>query len=434
MKNFYKYIWLPVKTFIGRMVFKYLRTNSRLTDSLMLFGLGIERLLAPERVMNDTATNIEKERKYGVNLSGVLQGEFGMGKSGVSLIKSMEAAGISYVVNYVDESHKNVDIENRLNISSGHEYPVNLMHVNAGCSHQFFATMGSEYFRNKYNIGYWMWESDRVPEEWYDSFSYYDEIWAPTGFVLDMISSVSPLPVVRIPITVNLDVHKVSNARSLMGVNDHDFLFLFVFDFYASIYRKNPVGLVKAFNKAFSRHENVNLILKSINHQHYPEYYKELKKEIADSGNIKIINDHIEKNMLYSLFSSCDCYVSLHRSEGFGLTIAEAMYLEKPVIATGYSGNMDFMNVNNSFPVKYEMTEIGEKEYPPFRKGFYWADPDIDHAAELMRYVYENSEEANEKGRRASEDIKNNFSPDAVGKRIRKRLDMIYDSGLLGEK
>ena len=117
--------------------------------------------------------------------------------------------------------------------------------------------------------------------------------------------------------------------------------------------------------------------------------------------------------------------MSLHRSEGFGLTLAEAMYFKKPVIATGYSGNMDFMNVNNSFQVKYNLVDVGENDYPPFSKGYVWAEPDIEHAAELMRFVYHNREYASRLGEKASEDIKNLYSPAFAGQEIRKRLERI---------
>lgn len=438
MNLVYHHIWLPFKTFVGTLVLRYLKTNSRLCDSIMLFGLAVERLLAPKPGSGDNSgiRNINNKSTVirGVNISGVLQGEFGMGKSGLSLIKSIEEAGIPYTVNYVDELHKNIDHENKLTVSPDNKYPVNIMHVNADCSHRFFARVGSSYFENRYNIGCWVWESDRIPEEWYDSFRYYDEIWVPTKFCQDAVSSVSTVPVVRVPISINIDEKPLINIRSKYGISAKDFMFLFVFDFYGSSVRKNPVGLIDAFHMAFEDNENVVLVLKYINHENFPAQYNEIRSKLSDKNNIKVVERHIKKEDLYSLYKNCDCYVSLHRAEGFGITMAEAMFLNRPVIATGYSGNMDFMNLNNSFLVKYDMVEIGEKEYPPYRKGYFWADPDLDHAAELMRYVYENPEESEERGRKASEDIKKNFSPTAIGEIIKKRLDMIYDSGLIEDE
>ena len=122
--------------------------------------------------------------------------------------------------------------------------------------------------------------------------------------------------------------------------------------------------------------------------------------------------------------------VVIHSSilpEPFGMVLLEAMYLGKPVIATGYSGNMDFMNVNNSFLIRYKLIDVGEKDYPPFKMGYVWADPDIDHAAELMRTIYENKKHADEIGKQGSKDIKELFSPEAAGQVIRTRLERILE-------
>jgi glycosyltransferase involved in cell wall biosynthesis len=130
---------------------------------------------------------------------------------------------------------------------------------------------------------------------------------------------------------------------------------------------------------------------------------------------------------LYSLIAASDCYVSLHRSEGFGLTIAEAMYLGKPVIATGYSGNMEFMNVNNSLTVRFKLVELEQNDYVKVKMGSVWAEPDIDHAAELMLFVFENRQQANELGKQGCLDIKTLFSPEAIGRKIRLRMDKIAE-------
>ena len=133
---------------------------------------------------------------------------------------------------------------------------------------------------------------------------------------------------------------------------------------------------------------------------------------------------HLTKSKVNALIYNCDCYVSLHRAEGFGLTMAEAMFYGKPVIATGYSSNTDFMNVGNSFLVKYELVTTTE-EYFPYPKGSIWAEPDIDCAASLMQYVFQNYREAQKVGVRASEDIKSLLSPHSVGIKIRNRLEHI---------
>ena len=184
-----------------------------------------------------------------------------------------------------------------------------------------------------------------------------------------------------------------------------------------------PLAVIQAFKKAFVPRQNVTLVLKSINHSAYPDHVRALG-EAAAGFNVRFIDEHLRKSEVNSLLASCDCYVSLHRSEGFGLTMAEAMYLGKPVIATSYGGNMDFMNVNNSFPVRYDLVEITQ-DFVDYKKGSVWAEPDVDHAAELMQTVYGDREKAAGVGQAAADHIKRHFSPENTGAEIRKRLDLI---------
>jgi glycosyltransferase involved in cell wall biosynthesis len=144
-----------------------------------------------------------------------------------------------------------------------------------------------------------------------------------------------------------------------------------------------------------------------------------------------ILDSFLSKGEVNALISLADCYTSLHRSEGFGLPLAEAMYLKKPVIATAYSGNLDFMNVNNSFLVKYRLSEIKE-DIGPYKAGSVWAEPDIEHAAALMRQVYEDRGLGLSIGRRASLDVQSEFSPQEVGKRIAGRMKIITGTSRSG--
>jgi glycosyltransferase involved in cell wall biosynthesis len=132
----------------------------------------------------------------------------------------------------------------------------------------------------------------------------------------------------------------------------------------------------------------------------------------------------LDRPELNSLIDASDCYVSLHRSEGFGVTLAEAMALGKPVIATDYSANLDFMHAGNGLLVRYKLVRL-DQDYGPYPKGSQWADPDVDHASQLMRFVYEHPDQAAEIGRQARRDIWRQLAPDAVGARIAQRLKIV---------
>jgi glycosyltransferase involved in cell wall biosynthesis len=146
-----------------------------------------------------------------------------------------------------------------------------------------------------------------------------------------------------------------------------------------------------------------------------------------DWPSIQFTEGHLPKTEIHALVNSCNCYVSLHRAEGFGLTMSEAMYYGKPVIATAYSSNMEFMNVGNSYPVKYELVTTAE-DFGPYPKGSIWAEPDVDHAATLMQYVFNNYDEAKKVGTKAATEIKSLLSPQTVGKKIKNRLEFIMKS------
>jgi glycosyltransferase involved in cell wall biosynthesis len=217
-----------------------------------------------------------------------------------------------------------------------------------------------------------------------------------------------------------MDSLPVRPDRSAFGLPGDKFLFGFVFDYLSLAERKNPMGLVKAFRQAFEDREDALLVIKTINAEHAPEKAA-LLKELAKGCNVRFIDGHISRHEMTALIASFDSFVSLHRSEGFGIGMAQAMYLGKPVIATGYSGNMDFMNHNNSYLVRYRLAEL-EQDNGPYEKGNVWADPDLDHAAELMRLVFTDRTSAQEVAGRAEADIKKQMTVNLAGDRMKARL------------
>jgi glycosyltransferase involved in cell wall biosynthesis len=262
------------------------------------------------------------------------------------------------------------------------------------------------------------------PEEWLESFDYFNEIWVNSTFVYESLVKHSPIPIVTLPCVVEINL-KAKYTKSDFGLSEPEYVFLFAFDFLSVFQRKNPLAVVAAFALAFppAQYPLVRLVLKCINGDRNLADLNQLKNAIADS-RIMIMDQYLSKDQKNGLLSICDCYVSLHRSEGFGLTIAEAMYLEKPVVATGWSGNMDFMTVNNSYPVEYDLIEL-EADYGPYKQGQIWAEPNIDHAAVMLRHLYENPADAKKKAKRAAVDLRLHNSPEAIAAIIQTRLQVI---------
>ncbi len=357
---------------------------------------------------------------FGVNMAAHVNSEKGVGEGARATLRSIRAAQVPYrLIDFRDSSSSNlekVDAEP----SQENPYDFNLVHLNADTVF-YFAKHIHPAFWDRSNIGYWAWELRTFPPVWRESFCCFDEIWVPSTFCLDAVSRVSPIPVVRIPHSVQENIAYDTNCtRSGFGIGPDTFVLLFFFDFHSVMERKNPLGLLEAFRRAFTPEQDALLLIKCSGSDFDPSSRVRLQ-EACQGTNVRLYDAVISRPAVNSLMSICDTYVSLHRSEGFGLTLAEAMNMGKPVIATAYSGNMDFMTASNSFPVKYRLIEI-EKNHGPYMKGCEWAEPDLDHAAELMRYIYAHRDQAAQVGKRAQQDVRSQLHPQTVGRMIRERL------------
>ncbi|MEG4856401.1 glycosyltransferase [Microcoleus sp. K1-B1] len=360
----------------------------------------------------------------GMNIAGYISGEFGIGEGVRANIRATEAANIPFVINNFTRSpHRKKDTTYQ-NFSQDNPHPVNLIQVNADEVATFIKHTGYSYFENKYNIGFWAWELPAFPPEWQPAFNHFHEIWTYSNYCAEAISAVSPIPVIKIMPSIALPAPSLK--REALNLPKDKFIFLFAFDFSSRIERKNTLATIQAFKQAFGEDNSVLLVIKSSNSNKFSAAQASLNSAIANNSNIKHLDGYLSKNKLNGLLYNCDCYVSLHRCEGFGLTMAEAMFYGKPVIATGYSSNTEFMNVGNSYLVKYKLIPI-DKDCGPYKKGNVWAQADVEHAADLMRHVFNNHREAQQIGAIAAEEIKTLLNPQFTGDKIRKRLEYIAE-------
>jgi glycosyltransferase involved in cell wall biosynthesis len=273
-----------------------------------------------------------------------------------------------------------------------------------------------------YRIGYWYWEFDSIPDSWVDHARKIDEAWAATEFVAKGLREKLSIPVRTLFPGVKLAPFE-KRSKSYFGLDESPFTFLFTFHMLSVMERKNPLGLVRAFKLAFRPDEPVRLVLKTSLGDRLPAQIQELR-DAAAGANITVIDQVYSPDEVLSLMHACDAYVSLHRSEGLGLTMAEAMLMGKPVIATNFSGNVDFMDESNSLLVSYELAKLC-KPIPPYDANLEWAEPSVEHAAQLMRRVFENQAWARELGARGRLSAESNLSLEAAGRRIAARLEEI---------
>jgi len=356
----------------------------------------------------------------GVNIAGYLTATLGVGEAARGYVRSVKNIGLNVSLYDFEKGTPSRAKDTSLsNFSRDNSHPINLICVNADQVEKFVAHVGNAYIREKTNIGVWWWELPKFPAIWKESFAYFDQIWVGSEFARRAVQAATPIPVVRIPPVVEVLLEK-RYTKNEFGLDPNEFVFLYVFDILSVFERKNPIALVRAFKRAFSADQSVRLVLKCINEASDPANMQRLEQEIGDA-RITVLSGHLSKNKKNGLIDAADCFISLHRSEGFGYTMAEAMYLGKPVIATGWSGNMDFMSERNSYLVNYRLITI-DVDHGPYQKGQTWAEPDTEHAASLMRRVLEERAEATMKGVQAAADIRANHSAAAVGAFIRKQL------------
>ena len=363
-------------------------------------------------------------QKLGINISGYINGEFGIGEGVRANIRAVEAAGIPFTLNNFTRSHHRKQDTTYQHFSQDNPHPINLIQVNADEVATFIKHTGASYFDNKYNIGFWAWELPEFPPASQPAFERFHEIWTYSNYCAEAISLISPIPVIKI--MPSLALPAPNSSREALDLPKDKFIFLFVFDFASRIERKNTLATIQAFKQAFGENDRVLLIVKSSNSNKFTQAQASLNSAVANCANIKHLDGYLSKDKINGLLDACDCYVSLHRCEGFGLTMAEAMFYGKPVIATGYSSNTEFMNVGNSFLVKYKLIPIQE-DCGPYKKGNVWAQPDIEHAADLMRYVFNNYPKAQQIGAVAAEEIQTLLNPQVTGNKIRKRLEYIAE-------
>jgi len=361
---------------------------------------------------------------HGVDVIGLFNAEDGIGQSARLLVESLRSCDtpVSTVVYGKTESRQNGEY---ISEDIG-RYKVVITAANAELVEQIREKFGLDFFKDTYMIGQWFWELETAPTWYRDAYKYVDELWAPTQFIMEMLQRNAPRDVVITHMPLSLQTPIVDRDVSRADFDlDGRFLFLFVFDFRSVMKRKNPLGLVEAFTKAFRPGEGPVLVIKCVNGEKRPNEMSELLAVISGRDDIVIINEYFEAGTSAALMNLCDCYVSLHRSEGLGLTIAEAMLLGKPVIATAYSGNLDFMTPETSYMVPWKRVKVG-KGAEAYSSRATWAEPDTDVAAEMMRTVYENPEQAQAMALAGQRDLQQRFGHDVVGTRMKARLEEIW--------
>lgn len=355
-------------------------------------------------------------RPWGVNLFGYFDTESGVGEIARSLAKMLRESAVPHALVNVEQEWLRRNDRTILGFSSSWPYAVNLLSVNADQAPGVCARFGLKKDPSVYQIGYWFWELSRFPQRYAGSMGLFDEVWVASDFCQDAVSRAGHLPVVRIRPGFEPS-YPGKKTREDFGFGQDEFVFLYVFDSASILKRKNPAGTIAAFRRAFRPDEPVRLVLKTTNAT--PRQMRLLDR-LAGDARVQVWNEYFDRGELLDLVAASDAYVSLHRSEGFGLTPLEALLFGKRVVATDYSGVREFLDAPAAYPVRFREIAL-RKDHGPYQKGSVWADPDLAHAAARMREVFE--------ARRGEagdvSEVRRRFSVGATASAMAERLRLI---------
>ncbi|KRH79056.1 glycosyl transferases group 1 [Ferrovum sp. JA12] len=367
----------------------------------------------------------------GVNVVGYPLGAMGLGEDARQMTYCLDEIGIAAApINAPMERPSSLVTDLKDRLISHPVYPVSIFCLPPTDMLRLFLEAPTKFWRSgEYRIGAWPWELPRWPARYAELLSGVDEIWALSTYVEQCFVALGHCPVYRMPIAVEIPPPN-ENLRARFGINQNVFTFFTLFDGASWLSRKNPAAAVRAFRLAFPQKqygESVGLVVKAMNIDIGHSQWQEVVRIASADPRITILNECLDRQELINLMASLDCYVSLHRSEGFGRVIAEAMLLEKAVVATNFSGNMDFCLDRTAYLVDGPLIPLKDNDYV-LGQGQYWCDPDIEQAAERMREVLEDDAKRRQLARSGRDLIQSNYSRAKVRNALNERLSHIFAS------
>jgi glycosyltransferase involved in cell wall biosynthesis len=363
---------------------------------------------------------------FGVGLFGYFLTETGVGEGARMASQALNSVDIPHSRHAITTGGVFKDSFGTLDDFDGDdsEFAINLFHINADQTVRLPELIASSNLADRYKIGFWAWELSQFPDAWLPALAEVDEVWAPSAFIADAVRSKTTKPVMVMPHPVVPT--PADPARARFGLSDTDFVVLTSLDLNSFFSRKNPQATIAAFQHAFPDQTDVRLVIKMHGGaRSFDSERAEIVKWIEDDERIVVIDEVLQREEMDALQESADCFISLHRSEGFGLNIAEMMGRGKPVVSTAYSGSNEFVRRDTAFGVGFAMTAVGKDQYP-FWNGQFWAEPSARSAAASLREIYEHSDRAAKIAERGRALIDTEFAPQVIGQRMAERLREIH--------
>jgi glycosyltransferase involved in cell wall biosynthesis len=368
---------------------------------------------------------IDRARRPGVDVYGYFRAESGVGEGARRSALALKAAGIdlhTFAVGTQGVFKETIDWSDDDPATPPRR--IALANVNADQMPLMGRFIDPHRLAGSYLIGYWAWELSLFPDAWLPAFDLVDEIWAPSSFTAAAIRARTKKPVRVIPHPAVNGLTAVPD-RARFGLPEHRLAIYANLDLNSYVARKNPDAAVAAFRQAFPDAPGAPfLILKTHGGKHLEEARRRIRGLVDGARNIAVIDGVLPAADLAAMQASADIYLSLHRAEGFGLGIAEFMALGKPVVVTGYSGNMDFTDDTTAAIVGYDLISVRPGEYP-HSEGAQWAEPRIADAVRALKELGASAEFRTALGRRGQARVREKLSIEAVGALMRARLEEI---------
>jgi glycosyltransferase involved in cell wall biosynthesis len=367
-----------------------------------------------------------RQAPIGVNVSGYITAESGLGEATRCSLRALQLAQVPFVLNNVRGPQRTADTS-FTDFTTDHPHPFNLVHLNADNMDAFAHERGPGYFAGRYTIGYWFWELEEFRADFRRGFGRVDEVWVASEHTRRSIGHEAPVPVVHVPLGLPEPVIGPF-GRAHFGLPDGPFIFLYTFDVSSQMERKNPLAAIRAFRLAALGHDDAVLLLKFTN-GHTDRAAVRRLAEAASGLNVVMLDVAMHRPEINALMHVSDACLSLHRAEGFGMTIAEHMAMGKPAIASAYSGNMDFMTPEVSRLVDVTRIQIAG-DYGPYLRGMTWGDPDVEQAGRFIQELALAPDRARDLGARGAAHVRAVLNPGRTAALMRSRLRQIQATHL----
>jgi len=383
-------------------------------------------IAAPQHVPVDLTAPTWGTSPRGVNLVGPFRSESGLGQASRASLAAIRQAGIPFT--HVDVTEK-YPSRNAVDVGLGPDTQgllgdISFIHTNAD---EMITMRWSAYkhrIGGRFTAAMWFWEPADLPERSRGAFHLVDELWVASRYQQAVFGQYGRVPVHVVGLAAELPEARAVDRRRY-GWNDGELVFLFVYDALSSYGRKNPRKALEAFISAFAPDfTGVRFVLKVSNLNKFPASEREMRALTEVYPAIEIIDEYMSRDDVLDLMAAADVSLSMHAAEGFGLTLLESMALGTPVIATGYSGNMDFTTEENSWLIDYDMIAI-DRRTGPYPEGSVWASPRVDTAVDILRHVAAHRSEIETKAARAMVDARETASVERYAARLKEQLDRV---------